>query len=131
MEEKKPDLEIVPKKPTYHKFETAYGKLRNAEIQLYNNNYYYGTNPEFKEEKREPDVMYEPFEYDAGPFKEIQANMKKEYPFTTKKGNDKYTSASSEAQVEAQFPKSEYGIRYKAICDNLADQDKANNIGND
>ena len=134
MEEQKPDLEVIKKKPSYTKFEAAYGKLRNAERDLLNQNYntsIYSAGRNELWSKVPPEKQNTNYKYEDGPFKEIQANMKHPYPT-----NIKYEAKTIDnggtlryfpnKDTLKPFPKSEYAIRYKAIADEIADQDKDN-----
>ena len=134
MEEQKPDLEVVHKQPTYHKFEAAYGKLRNAEGDLIDQNYNTskydaGSNQLWNEIPQ--DAQSSNYKYDDKPFKEIQANMKHPYPtnikydITTNHDGD-WNSLTPNKDPTKPYPKSEYAIRYKAIADEIADKDKSN-----
>ena len=134
MEEQKPDLEIVKKKPTYTKFEAAYGKLRNAERDLLEHNYYTSKYDAGRNELWDnipQEKQYSNYQYDDKPFKEIQANMKHPYPTnikydaTTKPNANGHNFIPNKDTLKP-YPKSEYAIRYKALADEIADQDKSN-----
>ena len=124
-------LEVVHKKPTYHKFESAYSKLRDAEHDLINHNYnmskYDGELwKEIPKEKQSSN-----FKYDDKPFKEIQTNVKHPFPTNIKydvttDGHGGWKTLTPNKDPAQSYPKSEYAIRYKALADEIADQDKSN-----